>query len=186
MPGNWIGGLLGGARVGVGLGEVAGSTVERKAKLDAFRVLEVQLPVYDSGQKMWWHEITKELGGGRKYYSDGRRLLIITCTRDFAANYRHAPSRVAGHLQPTPGHHNLSRLSASEPILPWFPVPPDTVNAMDGDEGEVANLFAVPDFWRSSKWLEQLPPDDATPFFPIPSTGAVAQGNHRVRCLMFY
>lgn len=29
----------------------------------------------------------------------------------------------------------------------------------------MANIFAIPDFWPTSEWLEELPQDDTTPFF---------------------
>ena len=31
---------------------------------------------------------------------------------------------------------------------------------------DAANVFAIPDFWRTSKWLDQLPEDHAAAFFP--------------------
>lgn len=32
-------------------------------------------------------------------------------------------------------------------------------------EEDIANVFAVPDLWRTSSWLDQLPRDDANSFF---------------------
>jgi hypothetical protein len=28
-----------------------------------------------------------------------------------------------------------------------------------------ADMFAIPEFWPSSKWLKELPGDDSAPFF---------------------
>lgn len=38
------------------------------------------------------------------------------------------------------------------------------VNMTDQEE-DVANVFAVPDLWRTSTWVDQLPRDDAGSFF---------------------
>lgn len=36
---------------------------------------------------------------------------------------------------------------------------------MNNQEEDVANVFAVPDLWRTSTWVDQLPRDDAGSFF---------------------
>lgn len=45
---------------------------------------------------------------------------------------------------------------------------------------DIANVFAVPDLWRTSTWLDQLPQDDANSFFSTKLDGNSNMANYTV------